>query len=53
MADDNPFSDPSLQAADSSARQEELPSWATAPADGAPPTRALKLLLIAFVRQQP
>ena len=34
MADDNPFSDPSLQAADSSARQEELPSWATAPADG-------------------
>ena len=24
-----------------------------APADGAPPTRALKLLLIAFVSQQP
>ena len=26
---------------------------AAAPADGAPPTRALKLLLIAFVSQQP
>ena len=38
MADDNPFSDPSLQAADQSRQQEELPSWATAPADGAPPT---------------
>ena len=38
MADDNPFSDPSLQAADQRPQQEELPSWATAPADGAPPT---------------
>ena len=38
MSDDNPFSDPSLQAADSTRQQEELPSWATAPADGAPPT---------------
>ena len=31
MADDNPFSDPSLQAADQRPQQEELPSWATAP----------------------
>ena len=38
MSDDNPFSDPSLQAADQRPQQEELPSWATAPADGAPPT---------------
>ena len=30
MSDDNPFSDPSLQAADQSRTQEELPSWATA-----------------------
>jgi hypothetical protein len=39
MADDNPFSDPSLQAADQGgAPREELPAWATAPPDGVPPT---------------